>query len=240
MARKITWILSSLTGIILIVVACDFGWIQLGASSCNFVTNANGNRISWKTNLPMKFRLHTSVPEEIIPSLQKAADVWNEISSKTMISIVSTGYRKSASTRDQIPAIYWMTEWDSKKASEQGRTTIRWVQNQLVDADIKINAHNFDFFLEGEPVDRAKVDLVGLMIHEFGHALGFSHISNERSVMYYQLRRGYERRSANSGHVFHSSDVKSYQCEYGKDIVLTSFLDTVTSGNTTTSSASNL
>lgn len=241
MFRRIAWVLSLLGVLLLLIIACDIGWIRLGASSCNFVTNSNGNRISWKNNLPIKFRLHTSVPEEVIPSIQKAVDIWNKISSQKVISIVSTGYMKSPSTRDQIPAIYWMDEWDSKKQSEQGRTTIRWVQDQLVDADIKVNDHNFDFFLEGEPVDRNKVDLIGLMVHEFGHALGFSHISEAKSVMYYQLGRGYDRRNANGGYIFHMSDVKSYQCEYGEGIVLTSFLKLINpEAEETKSSASNL
>lgn len=211
--------------------ACDIGWVELGTSSCNFVTNSNGDRISWKTSLPLKMRIHESVPANTYASIYKAIDIWNQISSKTVISIVSTNYKPSATTKDQIPAIYWMSTWDPNKPLEQARTTVRWVQNQLVDADIKINNKNFSFFLDGEPPDYTKVDLVGVMVHELGHALGFAHNDVIDSVMYYQLRKGYERRKANNGLVFDTSDISSYQCEYGDDIVLSSFANAISAGD---------
>lgn len=229
----------ALSGILFLAVmftACDIGWVELGTSSCNFVTNSDGDRISWKTSLPIKFRLHESVPLEAYSSIYKAVEIWNQVSTKTVLSIVSTNYKPSASTRDQIPAVYWMREWEPSKSLEQARTTVRWVQTQLVDSDIKINAKNFEFFYENEDPNYRKVDLVGVMVHEFGHALGFAHNEAVESVMYYQLRKGYERRNANNGLVFHSTDVSSYQCEYGDDIVLTSFAELMSSGQTGTAS----
>ncbi len=230
MAKSITKALSGLLFIAVTFTACDIGWIELGTSSCNFVTNSNGDRISWKSALPIKFRIHESVPQEVYPSIYKAVDIWNQVSSKTVLSIISTNYKPSASTRDQIPAIYWMTEWESDKPLEQARTTVRWIQTQLVDADIKINTKNFQFFLDEEPSSYSKVDLVGVLVHELGHALGFAHNEVRESVMYYQLRKGYERRNANKGLVFHTTDVSSYQCEYGDDIVLASFAEALSSG----------
>lgn len=241
MGKRLTSILSALAFMTITFTACDISWVELGSSSCNFVTNSNGDRISWKSALPIKFRLHESVPPEAYASIHKAVDIWNEVSTKTVLSIVSTGFKPAASTKDQIPAIYWMKEWDPKKPLEQARTTVKWVQNQLVDADIKINNQNFEFFLDGQPPSYSKVDLVGVMVHELGHALGFAHNEAVESVMYYQLRKGYERRKANNGLVFHSSDVSSYQCEYGSDIVLSSFAESLGLGQSgTVSDASSL
>lgn len=227
MTKTLTKLLSYLAFAAITFTACDISWVELGASSCNFVTNANGDRISWKASLPIRFRLHESVPPEAYASIYKAVDIWNAVSTKSVITIVSTNYKPEATTRDQIPAIYWMKEWDPKKPLEQARTTVRWVQNQLVDADIKINNQNFEFFLEGETPTFSKVDLVGVMVHELGHALGFAHNEETESVMYFQLRKGYERRNGNKGLVFHKSDVSSYQCEYGSDIVLASFAESL-------------
>lgn len=230
MTKRITKVLSGLFVLAITFTACDIGWVELGSSSCNFVTNSNGDRISWKTSLPVRFRLHESVPLEAYSSIYKAVDIWNQVSTKTVITIVSSNFKPSATTRDQIPAIYWMQSWESSKSLEQARTTVRWVQTQLVDADIKINAKDFQFFYDEEKPSYFKVDLVGVMVHEFGHALGFAHNDAVESVMYYQLRKGYERRNANKGLVFSASDVSSYQCEYGNDIVLTSFANAFQTG----------
>lgn len=212
--------------------ACDISWVELGSTSCNFVTNGNGQRISWKSSLPIKFRIHEDVPESAYSSIYKAIDIWNQVSSKKVISIVSTNYKPQPSVRDQIPAIYWRTSWDPKKPMEQARTTVRWMQSQLLDADIMINAQNFRYFMEDEIAVANKVDLVGVMVHELGHALGFAHNEAQESVMYYQLRKGYERRNGNKGLIFHATDVSSYQCEYGDDIVLASFANAINFGET--------
>lgn len=214
------------------MLACSVETENLGSTTCNFVTNSSNQRVSWKHTLPIKYRLHESVPPEALASIQEAADLWNRMSVKPVIEIVSVGHKGEPSSRDQIPVIYWMHDWESDRFLEQARTTVRWVQDQLVDADIKINAKNFSFFYHNEPRATGAVDFVGLMVHEFGHALGFAHNSVEESVMFYQLRRGQERRKANNGLVFHHTDISSYQCEYGEDMVLSFYVEAIKAGDT--------
>lgn len=211
--------------------ACNTETENLGSTTCNFVMNSANQRVSWKHSLPIKFRVHESVPPEAFRSIQEAADLWNRMSVQPVIEIVSVGHQGRPTSRDQIPVIYWMEDWEADRPLEQARTTVRWVQDQLVDSDIKVNAKNFEFFFHQEEVHSGKVDFVGLMVHEFGHALGFAHNSIEESVMFYQLRRGKERRKANNGLVFHAADISSYQCEYGDDMVLSFYVDAIKAGD---------
>ncbi|MCO5113303.1 MAG: matrixin family metalloprotease [Bdellovibrionaceae bacterium] len=228
--QKFKYLFMTLT-LAALLLACSMETESLGSASCNFVTNSSKQRVSWKHTLPIKFRLHESVPPEAMASIYEAADLWNRMSVKPVIEVVSVGHKGAPSTRDQIPVIYWMHEWEDDRFLEQARTTVRWLQDQLVDADIKVNAKNFSFFYHNQERQLGAVDFVGLMVHEFGHALGFAHNSVQESVMFYQLRRGQERRKANNGLVFHETDIASYQCEYGEDMVLSFYVDAIKTGD---------
>lgn len=185
-------------------------------NSCFFVQNKYEQRVSWKSNLPIKFRVHKDTPVEARESITQAAKEWNLISTKNVIEIVTWEAEGSPSKSyaDRVPTIFWKKDWEEEKASEQARTIIVWSDNVLKDADIWLNSKNFTFSYLGDEFDYTKVDLVSLVVHEMGHALGFAHSHSHESIMYPRLARGFDRRE-----ISELEDLEAYSCEYGDDIV---------------------
>lgn len=183
---------------------------------CNFVQNSDKQRVSWKSNLPIRFRVHKDVPREAIPSILEAAKSWNSISSKNVIEFddLAAEGSPSSSYADGKPMIFWKQDWEENKASEQARSIIVWRGSTIKDADIWLNVKNFRFTYLDEAFHPFKVDLVSLVVHEMGHTLGLEHNSDAESVMYARLKRGYDRRE-----VDHLADLESLGCEYGEEML---------------------
>lgn len=176
--------------------------------SCNFVQNSKLQRVSWRGRVA-KFYIHISVPQEYHAQIREAAQVWNSELGKEVISIESIVNGGSAPKQDGYNIIYWMNEWEENKRSEQARTTIYWSGSKIYEADIKINAKDHNFSVAANAVG-GKVDFYSLMVHEFGHVLGLTHIhENKPSVMHAFLANGNTRRSLTE------TDLSSLRCEYG-------------------------
>ena len=176
--------------------------------SCNFVQNSKLQRVSWKGQIA-KMYIHQSVPVEFHKTIKSAADVWNQEVGYKVISIESVVNGSGAPSQDGYNIIYWMNQWDSQKSEEQARTTIYWKGPYIYEADMRINAKNHSYSILSD-APTSQVDFHSLIVHEMGHVLGLSHISNETpSVMHPNLSTGYERRSLTK------VDKNSLNCEYG-------------------------
>lgn len=197
--------------------------------ACTFVQNKQKQRVSWKSNLPIKFKIHKDVPQEARESLTKAAMEWNLISTQNVIEFLpgESDETPSESYADRTPTIFWLKTWESNRRSEQARTTVVWSGATIRDADIRINAKDFDFNFAEEDFSPLKVDFISLLVHEMGHALGFAHSDTSKSVMYPRLAKNVNRRD-----VKHLSDLESYACEYGDQIVKPKVLAAALEGET--------
>ena len=150
---------------------------------CGFVKNVYGERISWKTDGPVDIYLHESVPAEMIPGIQAAIQVWEQAIGRPVLRIA--GYNVSgpiAPRQDGANVIYWMDTWEADKPAEQARTSVYWVGDRIREADIRINAKNFSFYLD-IPTSYKDVHLESLVVHELGHVLGLKHKDDTVSVM---------------------------------------------------------
>lgn len=176
--------------------------------ACNFVQNSQGVRISWKSSVPAHFIITSSVPAKYDAAIIKAAETWNARKRMTLIEVHRDNNYPPTAANDGTNGIYFLNSWDSSETKEQGRTAIKWDISKIRDADIKINAQNFKFFLEGDTDKSGKVSIESLILHEMGHALGLKHIGDESSSMQPYLA------AAVSRNVPGDVDINSLNCEY--------------------------
>lgn len=202
--------LLSMTGVILGVALMQACSLKLPEeTACGFVRNRDAQRVSWISNEPMKLYVDSSVPDEMLPSIQSAADKWNDVSGRTLIQVI-TGQNIGSATakQDGVSKIYVLDEWDANRPDEQARTTIFWSGSMMTEADIRINNQDFDYFLGNYTTNSLHVHLESLVLHELGHALGLAHNESADSVMQMRLAQGDIRDEVGK------EDLLSMSCEY--------------------------
>lgn len=209
MARKSFLILSVVLSLFLWLEACGNHHLN-PQPSCNFVENTDQQRVSWKGILPIHLFVHESVPPEAYQAIKSAIAVYNNDPKfhKKFFQIDGWGINSNPTPQqDGESVIYWMKSWESDRSEEQARTTIHWIGPVIQEADIRIDAANFQFSFDGTPASN-ELDLESIMVHELGHVLGLAHVLNSKSVMQPSLLDGVERRKLGM------TDEASLKCEY--------------------------
>lgn len=195
-----------MAGVILGLFACAPN--PKSEESCNFVQNAYGQRISWKDQVPIPLVVHADFPRDYIPALERATKVWENAAGHALFSIVNTNYKDSSTpAKDGKSVIYWLKTWETDKPTEQARTSIYWVGDQIREADLRVNDKNFDFYMDTSTEEKG-VHLESLLIHELGHVLGLKHNDGSSSVMATYLALQVKRETLSS------PDKDAMSCEY--------------------------
>lgn len=177
-------------------------------TSCGFIQNIYGQRVSWKNNLPTALTVHKSFPPEFLPVLEDAVAHWNNAAGKTLIRLIQGANNLSQTPqKESINTIHWLRSWEPSKKFQQGVTSIYWTGNQIREADISINAQDFNFFTD-QPTTPYDVHLESLLVHELGHVLGLKHWDIVPSVMWPVLNGAAVR------NILTSADRNNLQCEY--------------------------
>lgn len=210
MIKLLKWLIPLGTAAVLVLIQACGPLKPNSQDACNFVQNSNGERISWKGNLPIPLRVHESFPPNYLSSLYEAVQIWETSVGRRLFDIVSVREAGPILPRqDRISMIYWMNTWESDRTSEQGRTSIYWVGNAIQEADIRINAKDFSYYLDTPSASKSnEVQLTSLLVHELGHVLGLKHDDAEPSVMATYLSVHTSRKALTS------TDSTSVQCEY--------------------------
>jgi hypothetical protein len=175
--------------------------------SCNFLQNSSLQRVSWGGRAPVVLYIHSSVPSAYFDSIREAAVVWNRAIGREVIRIGGWTDTNDAPKQDGVNVIYYLRSWENERAIEQARTTVYWAGDRIYEADVRINGRDFNFFAGTDPV-YSQVDLLSLMVHEFGHVLGLAHSHTPQSVMATSLPSATLRRDLSA------DDLNSIRCEY--------------------------
>lgn len=195
-----------MAGVILGLFAC--APTPKAEDACNFVQNVYGQRISWKDQVPIPLLVHVDFPKQYLPALDQAIKVWETAVGHKLFTIVNTSYRDNSSpAKDGKSVVYWLKTWEADKPSEQARTSIYWVGDQIREADLRVNAKNFSYYIDA-PQNSQGVHLESLLIHELGHVLGLKHNDGEESVMATYLAAHTKRETLSTG------DNQAMTCEY--------------------------
>jgi hypothetical protein len=197
-----------------VLLLFSFIWILSGCGKkpqsqpeCGFVQNVYGERISWKGYSPVPLYVHESFPAEMIPGLEKAIADWEVTLGHPAFKIVQTGYQSSGPRQDGVNVIYWLKTWETEKATEQARTSVYWLGDQIKEADIRVNAKNFTFYLD-KPTTGADIHFESFLLHELGHVLGLKHKDDSGSIMSTYLASSTVRNHISE------ADKTNIRCEY--------------------------
>lgn len=175
---------------------------------CGFVQNVYGERISWKGRYPILIQVHESVSSEMYSSISQALENWEKVVGKKMFQVVNWSVKGPLVPRqDGVNTIYNMSEWEEAKHTEQARTSVYWVGDQIKEFDIRINSKDFRFYAD-VPQNGHDVHLPSLFVHEIGHGLGLKHKDSDGSVMATYLSSNVSRSE------IAKTDIQTMSCEY--------------------------
>ncbi|MBO9668195.1 MAG: matrixin family metalloprotease [Bdellovibrio sp.] len=198
-------------GLVLLVTSALF--VQACApksqEDCGFVKNVYGERISWKSDVPVTLYIHKSVPPEYVGAIVNAADTWEKTAGRRLFNIVTSPRVDGPAEphKDGKNVIYFLNSWESNRASEQARTSVYWVGDQIKEADIRVNDLNFNFYWN-QGKSASAVNIEALILHEMGHVLGLKHKDTGGSVMATYLPSALDRTE------LANVDTADLKCEY--------------------------
>lgn len=188
------------------------------SEDCGFVQNVYGQRISWKHASPITVHLSSSIPESLKPAVYRAAATWEQALGRKVFELIEENSAQASTPgRDKKNGIYFLSQWESDRKSEQGRTSVYWAGDEIQEADIRINSKNFGYYdqnhqqiVRSTTTDStsAGYNFEALILHELGHFLGLKHRENGGTVMAKELAAYTDRIK------LASADVESVQCEY--------------------------
>ncbi len=175
---------------------------------CGFVQNVYGERISWKGEVPVVMQLHKDFPEEHVPAALAAAESWNKSLGRKIIEIKTERYSgPGEAQKDNQNIIYYYGTWEADRPTEQARTSVYWIGDQIKETDIRVNDKNFNFY-SNQAQKSEEVNIESLLIHEMGHVLGLKHKDQGSSVMATYLASNTARNQ------LAETDMSSLKCEY--------------------------
>lgn len=173
-------------------------------SDCGFIKNEDGQRVSWNSRRPIPIFIDASVPSQYHDAIRRAMASWERALGAALFQY--GGVVSSYTPRqDGANVIYWLPSWDRRLGRQQADTLVYWVSEQIIEADVRVNAQDFSFSDGQYP---GTIDVESLILHELGHVLGLAHADGSQTVMSPYLSNSYLRRNVSW------EDLSNLKCEY--------------------------
>jgi hypothetical protein len=139
-------------------------------STVLLVQNVYGEGITWK-QFPIVFTFHESVPLEYRKIIIEEMNQFNILSKEEIFKVsenIASSKESNQKPKDGQNIIYFdFNKSFEMTPSEQGKTSVYWVGNDIKEADINIQTSRI-----------IQIDFKTLIRHELCHVLGIKH--NER------------------------------------------------------------
>lgn len=175
--------------------------------SCGYVQNSYSERVSWRSDLPITMYIHESVPPHLRGAIESAMKTWEKAAGRKLFNIAQKIVGgPSNPSQDRYNVIYFQSSWEADKPSEQARTNLYWVGDQIVEGDINING-KFTYYWN-QQTSGTSYNIEALVLHELGHVLGLKHNDHTDSVMASYLASHSDRLTPTR------ADLSSLKCEY--------------------------
>ena len=208
----------TLMGLLLFLSACDkvptLGpgdqehLASAAEDDCGYVQNSNGQRVSWKSNLPIHLLVHPDFPSQYVDVLKAAGKQWEDAAGKTLFQFdLANANTSEVPQKDSSNIVYLLPTWDSSQSNTQALTSVYWSKNTIIETDLKVDGQFFKYYVD-YPSSAADVHLESLLVHELGHVLGLKHRTIAPTVMWASLRATTVRDDLSD------SDKLSLKCEY--------------------------
>lgn len=157
------------------------------ASAYEVMTTEHGDLLSWQ-ELPVGYASNvTSTPVSVSrtgfqAAVDQAVDSWGTVDGSALaFSREGTTETDASYYDDGLNAIYWTEDWEWDPSVLALTSTWTTRSGEVIGFDMRINARDHDFATDGDP---ERADLLNMLTHELGHAVGLDHSSEPESTMY--------------------------------------------------------
>jgi hypothetical protein len=165
-----------------------------------------------RSKIPIRMKLSDSVDSMHLKAIQIAMDEINRQTGMTVFELIESPRVSNLllPVADLDSAIYVLDTWEPVRSLEQGRTSMYFMGGISYEADIRINAKDYKFYVGSSPP--IGVNLESLYLHELSHAAGLMHSNELASVMFPYMGESTKRLTMTP------ADLETYRCFYARKI----------------------
>lgn len=178
-------------------------------NSCGYVTSRDGERVSWKRQIPIVMYLEESFPKEYEVAIENSMKSWNSVSDKQLFYLSPQKVNAAEAREKGLNTIFYHPDGGTVEPGKHAETYISFVGDQMIKSDIHFSGVGFDYYMSRGPANR-RYNIEAVALHELGHVLGRKHPdeTSTNTVMSPKLLENDDRITLSK------QDLVDLKCEY--------------------------